>query len=109
MAFIDKFIPPKENQQGGWNMNYQQNQWSNSNQEKTEPKIFKTDWFKKEEPKTTANPTSHNTYTSKFHVNGEEIDQSKIDEILDKISESGYQSLTDREKTILFELSRKIK
>lgn len=47
--------------------------------------------------------------SSVFSVNGEEITQAKIDEILDKISESGYQNLTEREKAILFELSKKIK
>lgn len=38
----------------------------------------------------------------------EEIDQEKIDAILDKISVSGYQSLTDEEKRILFEASKKL-
>ncbi len=53
---------------------------------------------------------SHNDFVSSvFSVNGEEITQAKIDEILDKISETGYQNLTDREKAILFELSKKIK
>lgn len=42
-------------------------------------------------------------------VNGEEITQAKIDEILDKISQTGYQNLTDREKQILFELSQKLR
>ncbi len=35
------------------------------------------------------------------------ISQEEIDRILDKISQSGYQNLTDREKKILFEASRK--
>lgn len=39
----------------------------------------------------------------------EEITQKEIDEILDKISQSGYQNLTEREKKILFEASKKIK
>lgn len=34
-------------------------------------------------------------------------DQKKIDEILDKISASGYQNLTEEEKRILFEASKK--
>ncbi len=34
--------------------------------------------------------------------------QEKIDEILDKISKDGYKSLTDEEKRILFEASKKI-
>jgi len=41
-------------------------------------------------------------------IEGEEITQKKIDAILDKISMSGYQSLTEREKKILTELSRKL-
>lgn len=45
---------------------------------------------------------------SKFEVEGEEISQAMIDEILDKISVSGYQSLTEKEKKILFELSKKL-
>ena len=36
-------------------------------------------------------------------------DQSRIDAILDKISRSGYQNLTDEEKTILQEASRKMR
>jgi len=40
--------------------------------------------------------------------NGDEIPQEEIDRILDKISTSGYKSLTDREKKILYEVSKKI-
>ncbi len=39
----------------------------------------------------------------------EEITQAEIDKILDKISQSGYQNLTDKEKRILFEASKKMK
>ena len=35
------------------------------------------------------------------------VSQEEIDKILDKISQSGYQNLTDREKKILFEASKK--
>jgi hypothetical protein len=52
--------------------------------------------------------TKSNASSSDFWVDGENITQSKIDEILDKISESGYQNLTEREKKILFELSQKL-
>lgn len=38
----------------------------------------------------------------------EEISQAEIDAILDKISQSGYQNLTEREKKILFEASKKM-
>jgi membrane associated rhomboid family serine protease len=38
----------------------------------------------------------------------EDPDQQRIDAILDKISQRGYQSLTDDEKKFLFEASRKL-
>jgi membrane associated rhomboid family serine protease len=38
----------------------------------------------------------------------EELNQMKIDEILDKISRGGYQSLSEEEKKILFEASKKL-
>lgn len=37
----------------------------------------------------------------------EKVDQAEIDRILDKISQSGYQNLTEREKKVLFEASKK--
>jgi len=64
---------------------------------------FQSAFKQKEEPR--PEPQKSNI----ININGEEITQQKIDEILDKISESGYQNLTDREKRILFELSQKIK
>ncbi len=36
-----------------------------------------------------------------------EVSQEEIDRILDKISQSGYQKLTDHEKKVLFEASKK--
>jgi membrane associated rhomboid family serine protease len=38
----------------------------------------------------------------------EQDDQRRIDEILDKISRGGYQSLTEDEKKVLFDASRKL-
>lgn len=38
----------------------------------------------------------------------EDISQERIDEILDKISKSGYQNLSEDEKRILFDASKKI-
>jgi membrane associated rhomboid family serine protease len=38
-----------------------------------------------------------------------EITQEEIDRILDKISQSGYQNLSEKEKKILFEASKKMK
>jgi len=37
-----------------------------------------------------------------------DVTQEDIDKILDKISQSGYKNLTEREKKILFEASRKM-
>ncbi|MBU1100958.1 MAG: rhomboid family intramembrane serine protease [Bacteroidetes bacterium] len=46
-----------------------------------------------------------------YDINGQpkepEVSQEEIDRILDKISKSGYQNLTDGEKRILFEASKK--
>jgi membrane associated rhomboid family serine protease len=103
---FDKLFPPKH-QTSGWSQPYSNPYSGMFSQSQQKAKVFKTDWFGKTN-KEEAKPTS-NSYTSKFHVNGEEIDQTKIDEILDKISVSGYQNLTEREKAILFELSQKIK
>ncbi len=38
----------------------------------------------------------------------ERVNQQRIDEILDKISQSGYQSLSEQEKRVLFEASKKL-
>lgn len=38
----------------------------------------------------------------------ERVSQQRIDEILDKISQNGYQSLSEKEKKILFEASKKL-
>ena len=40
--------------------------------------------------------------------NEQDLNQEKIDAILDKISVSGYQSLSDEEKRMLFEASKKL-
>ena len=37
----------------------------------------------------------------------EEVEQDELDRILDKIAEKGYQGLTEREKKILFEMSKR--
>ena len=42
------------------------------------------------------------------HTDGRSEHQKRIDEILDKISRSGYQSLSEEEKRILFEASKKL-
>lgn len=47
-------------------------------------------------------------YKNEIDIRQKEI-QDKIDEVLDKLSKSGYQSLTDEEKRILFEESKKLR
>lgn len=49
-----------------------------------------------------------NYYDINSRDDTDEITQAEIDAILDKISESGYQNLTEREKRILFEASKKM-
>lgn len=39
----------------------------------------------------------------------EKLAQDKIDAILDKLSEGGYQSLTEDEKKVLFQESKKLR
>ena len=80
--------------------------------------MFRNNIFKQ---KTTNNPFGQmtnpfkkkpDTQEATFYEieNGErEISQSEIDEILDKISKSGYQNLTEQEKKVLFEASKKMK
>ncbi len=57
----------------------------------------------------------HNSSTSstinngKMVVDGEDITQKTIDEILDKISANGYAGLSEREKKILVELSKNLR
>ena len=38
----------------------------------------------------------------------EKVSQARVDEILDKISQSGYQSLSESEKKVLFDASKKL-
>jgi membrane associated rhomboid family serine protease len=61
-----------------------------------------------------SNPFKKKTDTQEAHFydleNGQrDISQEEIDEILDKISKSGYQNLTAQEKKVLFEASKKMK
>ncbi|MCK9425312.1 MAG: rhomboid family intramembrane serine protease [Ignavibacteriaceae bacterium] len=65
----------------------------------------KSNWknpFKKTEP-----DIEDATY-SDVNEHKSDVTQEDIDSILDKISQSGYKNLTEREKKILFEASRKM-
>ena len=62
----------------------------------------------KEKPKLRYTPGAR--IDAKFHdlpAEGEHVSQAVIDQILDKISKSGYQNLSEQEKKILFEASKK--
>lgn len=61
-----------------------------------------TDKFRKKEE----NVQDANFYEIKKE---DEITQEEIDRILDKIAQSGYKNLTDKEKRYLFEASKKMK
>jgi len=56
----------------------------------------------------TAPPPPKTTTPTRFVVDGAPITQEMIDEILDKISQAGYHSLTEKEKRVLFEVSRQL-
>ncbi|MBU3699162.1 MAG: rhomboid family intramembrane serine protease [Candidatus Kapabacteria bacterium] len=66
-----------------------------------------TSSFRRPEPPTVHEMPQRNTPT-RFMVNGEPISQEQIDAILDKISHGGYHGLSEREKNILFEVSRQL-
>jgi membrane associated rhomboid family serine protease len=77
--------------------------------------VYKVNWqntkqsyYNEDDDAYKVDDTRPSSNSSEFWVDGENITQNKIDEILDKISESGYQNLTEREKKILFELSQKL-
>jgi membrane associated rhomboid family serine protease len=48
------------------------------------------------------------SHSKTYVIDGEEITQHTVDSILDKISASGYQNLSEREKMILNELSKRL-
>ncbi len=88
--------------------------------------IYSSSIFKRKQNKTTSdyhvewskpNQNTTTSYTSarketpnlnNIEVGGVKVTQEKIDTILDKISVSGYQSLTEQEKYILTEISKKL-
>ena len=76
-------------------------------------------FFPKNTPRIVNNQRGGVSYTSDgtkisdasyYDISGSDkkINQERIDEILDKISQNGYQSLTDEEKKILFDASKKL-
>jgi membrane associated rhomboid family serine protease len=69
--------------------------------------------FGRQQPTHTADPYANVSEAKIYDITEhnrreEQKAQAQIDEILDKISKNGYQSLTDDEKKILFEASKKL-
>ena len=75
---------------------------------KSNPKrdIFTNPFSRKSQ---TDNEVQDANYYDLNHKDETEVTQAEIDKILDKISQSGYQNLTDHEKKILFQASKKMK
>lgn len=72
-------------------------------------KITSTFGSTKKQPMDYGNVTDANVYDISEHRKKEEEQaQIQIDDILDKISRNGYQSLSEEEKKILFEASKKL-
>ncbi|MCX6165422.1 MAG: rhomboid family intramembrane serine protease [Ignavibacteriae bacterium] len=77
---------------------YQQNTQYKPPQAEPQPKIYNADYKDIEQ----------RDYKNEIDVRQKEI-QDKIDTILDKLGKRGYQSLSDEEKRILFEESKKLR
>ncbi|MGA9120682.1 MAG: rhomboid family intramembrane serine protease [Bacteroidota bacterium] len=71
--------------------------------------VKKDPWRSMQPPHTDARPAKfYDITTGKERREDQEVTQEVVDAILDKISKGGYQSLTEEEKRILFEASKKI-
>jgi membrane associated rhomboid family serine protease len=111
MPFLIKLFSPRKRHSNAVNDFYSQS----PRQQKQDPSYFNVSWQKPEQKPTQkryfeveeeSKPSSRNSPS--VIIEGEEITQRKIDEILDKISLQGYQSLTEKEKRILTELSKRL-
>lgn len=90
-----------------YNDDYNASMRNNPNQYYQKPTQTQSNWhatISKEPPAPSQTPYARKSYT----IGGESITQDKIDAILDKISAQGYQSLDEKEKNILNELSKKL-
>ena len=109
-----KFMPHKfgfDVDEYGFTSQQKKNPVGNIFDRKQKPQSYSLHW---EEPKKTTSHTatsssSYNSYNLKeIYVDGQRISQEMIDTIIDKISKSGYASLTEQEKYVLTEVSKKI-
>lgn len=101
----EKYDKSKRFDESGFYSRYDDDDYGNSSYSNYDERYNYRDKLKvhkiEEEPKVSKPVFSIN-------VEGEDINQAKINEILDKINASGYQSLTERERTILIEISKKL-
>ena len=74
----------------------------------SKPKSYYVKWEKPKREEKKKEAYEEDNSKKIINIDGEPVTQNRIDEILDKISASGYQSLTDREKYILTELSKRL-
>lgn len=71
--------------------------------------VTKDPWRSMQVPRSESKPAKfYDITTGKPKDEKEEVSQEVVDAILDKISKGGYQSLTEEEKRLLFEASKKI-
>jgi membrane associated rhomboid family serine protease len=111
-SFVERFFKFKlradqNSAYTNYNDDYNSSMRNNPNQYYQKPTQTQSNWHatvSKEPPPPSQTNTSRKSYT----IGGENITQERIDTILDKISAQGYQSLDDKEKYILNELSKKL-
>lgn len=95
----------------GFGTNYPKSNFSNPfSKPKQEPEAdrYQVSWTKTDTAEDDYEIEDNYANSKTYEINGETITQRTIDGILDKISSSGYANLTEREKNILNELSKKL-
>ena len=104
-GFLYSFLLKKGYDLGGWfsTLIYAFKKQKNKNQftDITNSKGYKKRKKKKKKPQTDKKEEKKEKKATKF-------DAKETDKILDKISQSGYSSLTEEEKTFLFSQSKKL-
>jgi membrane associated rhomboid family serine protease len=108
MPFLEKLFKSK-----GSRVSSQSGFFNQEQQTGNQPGYFRVNWQKPQSPKSpeyfkAQEEKSKQNMQKQIFVEGEEITQRKIDEILDKITSEGYQNLSERERKILTELSKRL-
>jgi len=87
--------------------NYQENNYGNDNYNNRP--AFKVNWSMTSTKSNNSQPApTVNKNIRTFVVDGEIVGQPAIDSILDKISSAGFQSLSEKERRILTEVSKQL-